>query len=909
MSATAASSSLSDRLGPSVIRLRAALSSDDWQWLVPLLAYLKLGAGLIAFFSTYGMEADRVFPYPLHLIFALPFMATATLLLLGSRRDPRAFHLGGFFLMAATAFLNRPMRIFAEGPFHGAGLMGFLDILEMDAFMAWYLWCFARDFPHPLVSPKGQQRIRAGVAMSLAAGIVFFALNLANYAWKQLTGAELLDGIGPMRGRGPYYSVILSLTTAAFAFLYWRGRHLQGQEQRRLRLFLQGLALAAAPLMAEILLGLFVRPYWEFKEARPELSRTIILTMSSFLLLLPFSTHYAVLVHQVLDVRLLARRAMQYALARYSAMALTFAPLAALAVYVYLHRAEEVQAIVSGYRIPLLLSIAFVGVAALQYRQHVLNAIDRRFFRERYDAQRILASLVENIRAVPDCAGLSTLITREIDLALHLEGVALLVLDPRSGTLSDPRHRSRKLDATSPLALLVADASEPLAIDLDNPRSPLLKVPERDRHWLVDSGFKLIVPILARDGSLLGILGLGEKLSGLPFLKEDNKLLRAIANSAAWVLELAQSRREHSQPSTPRPTRIHSPILEDDDTVAEPIALATATDLAKECAKCGMLYPSYTVLCSACSKRLETSRVPYILPGKFRFEKRIGIGGMGVVYKGSDLSLGRAIAVKTLRRVSPEDAMRLRREARTAAAVSHHYLAPVYGMETWQGTPILVLELLEGGTLANRLQDKGRLSPLDTVELGIAMCEALGQLHAADILHRDIKPSNIGYTRDGTPKLMDFGIARLMYDLRREREEGEAERLNEDPSLIPSSSLWTHIDGITPLSKPLVGTLSYLSPEALEGRPPDAQFDLWSLAIVLYECLLGRKVFSSADPRQTAARIRMGRVPDMLQLRPEYDETLGDFFRGALHRNRNRRPSNAFELKQRLELVRAQLGR
>ena len=253
--------------------------------------------------------------------------------------------------------------------------------------------------------------------------------------------------------------------------------------------------------------------------------------------------------------------------------------------------------------------------------------------------------------------------------------------------------------------------------------------------------------------------------------------------------------------------------------------------------------------------------------------------------------------------------MRLRREARTAAAVSHQHLAPVYGMETWQGTPMLVLELLEGGTLANRLMEKGRISPQETVELGLAMCEALSQLHAADILHRDIKPSNIGYTKDGTPKLMDFGIARLMYDLRREREEGEAERLAEDPSLVPSSSLWTHIDGITPLSKPLVGTLSYLSPEALEGRSPDAQFDLWSLAIVLYECLLGRKVFSSADPRQTAARIRMGRVPDMLQLRPEYDEFLGDFFRGALHRNRHRRPSNAFELRQRLELVRTQLGR
>lgn len=901
MPATAATSPLSDRLGPSVVRLRSALRSNAWKWLVPLLAYLKVGAGLVAFVSTYGLVNDPVYPYPLHLIFALPFTASATLLLVGSRRDPRAFALGGFFLAAATAFLNRPLRTFWQGGFEGAGLMHFFDVLELDAFMAWYLWWFARDFPHPLVSSKGQGRVRTAATISLAAGIVLFVLNLVHYA---VPGSRLADLI-PQRGEGIYYSVLLPLTTAAFAVLFWRGRHLQGEDQRRVRLFVQGLALAAAPLMAEILLGLFVPAYWEYKEARQDLGRRIILGLSSFLLLLPVFTYYAVMVHQVLDIRLLARRAAQYALARYSAMALTCVPVLSVVVYIYLHRAEEVREIFSGYRIPLLLSITLVGIAALLYRRHVLEAIDRRFFREQYDAHRTLTSLVERIRGVPDCAGLATLISREIDLALHLDVCTLMVLDPRAGILIDPRLRSRRLDASSALALLIADASEPLAIDLESPRSPLLKLPDRERHWLVDTGFKLIVPILARDGSLLGILGLGEKRSGLPFLKEDNQLLRAIANSAAWVLELAQSRREPT--SSPTPPPYHSPILEeDDDTVAEPVPVS---ELARECAKCGMLYPSYTVFCNACSRRLEPSRVPYVLPGKFRFERRIGIGGMGVVYRGSDLALGRPVAVKTLRRVSPEDAMRLRREARTTAAVSHHYLAPVYGMETWQGTPMLVLELLEGGTLAHRLGEKGRLSPAETVDLGIAMCEALSQLHAADILHRDIKPSNIGYTKDGTPKLMDFGIARLMFDLRREREEGEAERLADDPSLVPASSLWTHIDGITPLSKPLVGTLSYLCPEALEGRPPDAQFDLWSLAIVLYECLLGRKVFSSADPRQTAARIRMGRVPDMMQLRPEYDTSLGDFFRGALHRNRNRRPSNALELKQRLELVRAQLGR
>jgi hypothetical protein len=878
-------------------------SAGFWKRLVLLLALIKVGVGLVALFATYGLPHTEAYsdayPYVLHLIYAVPFTAAGLLLIVGGRRDPRALSLGGFFLMAATSFLNRPLRTYFASSLthHLPGLMHLVDSLELDAFMAFFLWSFARDFPHRLVSPEGQRRIRWAVLASLGAGWILFGLNLLNYLSWVIRGAEPLHALVPMRGQGKYYSVLLPLTFAAVGFLLWRARRLQGQEQRRVRFFLQVLALSAGPPLAEILIGLFVEPYRLYKEGHPRLDGTIILIQTGFLLLMPLLTPYAVLVHQVLDVKLLARRAMQYALARYSTIVLAAAPLAALLVYFYEHRRQTIVEIFSGPRLPLLASATAVGFAALHYRKTLLEAIDRRFFREQYDARRILTQLLDRIRATSGTANLASLVAHEVDLALHLEGVALLVLDPRSGMLSDPRNRSRRLDASSPLALLVSDANDPLIVDLGDTHSPLARLPDQDRHWLVDSGFKLILPILARDGSVLGLLGLGEKLSGLPFLKEDGELLRAIASSAAWVIELEQTRSN----TPPRP-----PDVEEDETTAEPVTL---TDLAKECPGCHTLYPSYTVLCSLDSRRLERSHVPYVLPGKFRFEKRIGTGGMGVVYRASDLVLGRAVAVKTLRRVSPEDAMRLRREARTAAAVSHPHLAPVYGMETWQGTPMLVLELLEEGTLAHRLMDRGRLTPPETLDLGIAMAEALGQLHAADILHRDIKPSNIGYSRDGTPKLMDFGIARLMFDLRREREEGERDRTAEDTSLLPSSSLWTHIDGITPRSKPLVGTLSYLCPEALDGKPPDALFDLWSLAIVLYECLLGHKVFSSAEPRQTAARIRQGRVPDLHQLCPgDYDDTLADLFRVALHKSRSRRPASAHELKQRLEAVRGKVG-
>src|SRR5207253_8576282 len=118
------------------------------------------------------------------------------------------------------------------------------------------------------------------------------------------------------------------------------------------------------------------------------------------------------------------------------------------------------------------------------------------------------------------------------------------------------------------------------------------------------------------------------------------------------------------------------------------------------------------------------------------------------------------VAIKTLPRVSPEHAMRLRREARAMAAVQHRHLALIYGVETWRGTPLLVVEYLDGGTLADRLK-AGPLAIDGVRELGISLCGALHSMHRSGVLHRDIKPSNIGFTREGVPKQLDFGLAML----------------------------------------------------------------------------------------------------------------------------------------------------
>jgi general stress protein CsbA len=880
------------------------LKSRLWTQLLLALTALKVLGGVVGFLvilpAVEGPRETVLTPRDLFAIM-LAFAVAGLFLLTSGKSDDRAVTLGACFLVLATAFANRPLQELALSAPPEVGWPALcLFALPIDAFLPWLFWSFAQEFPNSVSSFKIQRLLSAGRRTALAASVAGFLWQLLRFVALLGRGGVTAPGQAmPVKASYEYYGPILLLTVPAFGVLFWRTRGASGEEGRRARLFAAALGLGFSPLFLQIAVEALVPPYRDWLSIdgrRAWISRGLFFPC---LVSVPFTTAYSVLVAHVLQVRLIARKALQYALARYSAIGLAVVPVGAMGFYLYERREAKLTDIFSGGQLLLLVAAVLVGGGALRYRRTLLDSIDRHFFREQYDARQTLTLLVERIRATHGVTDLANLLCREVDLALHPESVSLMAFEPRAGLLADPKIRSRRLDASSSLAILIASASDPLPVEVEDARSPLAKLPEKERHWLVDSGFRLIAPILARDGSLLGLIGLGEKKSGLPFFKEDRQLLRAIASSAAWVLELELGRSMGS--SSHRSWQ--------DPVEGQAILPSTETgigELARECPNCGRLHTSYTVFCASCSRRLEPSHVPYVLPGKFRFERRIGTGGMGVVYRGSDLALGRAVAVKTLRRVSPEDAMRLRREARTAAAVSHRHLAPVYGMETWQGTPMLIMELLEGGTLTQRIE-KGKLGAPETIDLGIAMAEALEHLHASDILHRDIKPSNIGYTRDGVPKLMDFGIARVMFDLRRDEIPSPAS-LDEDSVLLPPTSVWNHSPTSVTASKQLVGTLAYLSPEALLGQPADTSFDLWSLAIVLYECLLGRKVFAGGDMHQLMTRIRGGRVPDFSQVCPEHDELLGDFFRSALHRTIGRRPASARELRERLAALRPRLA-
>jgi serine/threonine-protein kinase len=308
-------------------------------------------------------------------------------------------------------------------------------------------------------------------------------------------------------------------------------------------------------------------------------------------------------------------------------------------------------------------------------------------------------------------------------------------------------------------------------------------------------------------------------------------------------------------------------------------------DPAQQCSSCGTIQQGGHERCRRCEGALMPARLPAVLAGTFAVECEIGHGGMGVVYRGRDLRLDRLVALKTLPRVSVSSVSRLRQEALAMAALQDPHLAVIYGAEQWRGSPVLILEYLAGGTLGDRLRI-GSLTADEVIELGLAMSSALHTLHRAGFLHRDVKPSNIGYTSSGVPKLLDFGLAKLVTGvagLLATSASTRTTRLDESIDEVEARPALTQ-------SRHLAGTLAYMSPEAIALSPPVASFDLWGLAVTLLEALIGRNPFLGGDLEETFHLIRLAHVPDLQSFE---SPALTRFFATALSTRRDERPRSA----------------
>jgi eukaryotic-like serine/threonine-protein kinase len=256
---------------------------------------------------------------------------------------------------------------------------------------------------------------------------------------------------------------------------------------------------------------------------------------------------------------------------------------------------------------------------------------------------------------------------------------------------------------------------------------------------------------------------------------------------------------------------------------------------------------------------------PAVLAQRYRLERRLAQGGMAEVWLGTDLSLSRQVAVKLLKPTLASDpvvAERFRREAISVAQLNHPNIVAVYDAIEDNGRQAVVMQLVNGKSLRQLLDEQKKLSPDLTIHIGSCVASALDAAHQAGMVHRDVKPGNILITPDGRVLLTDFGIAKGL--------ESAGDDLTNDNIMM--------------------GTAKYLSPEQVRGKRLDGRADLYSLGLVLYECLAGRVPFLGQNDADTALA-RLQRDPtDITRLRPTLPPGLADL----IHRLLARRPDQRY---------------
>ena len=234
--------------------------------------------------------------------------------------------------------------------------------------------------------------------------------------------------------------------------------------------------------------------------------------------------------------------------------------------------------------------------------------------------------------------------------------------------------------------------------------------------------------------------------------------------------------------------------------------------------------------------------------GVYEVTAQIGEGGMGQVYRATDTKLKRQVAIKILPTSLAGDSDRLARftrEAHTLASLNHPNIAHIHGLEESSGVRALVMELVEGEDLSQRIA-RGAIPLDEALPIAKQIAEALEAAHEQGIIHRDLKPANIKVRRDGVVKMLDFGLAKLS-DQTAASGPNAANLLSLTPT-ITSPATMTGIGVV-------LGTASYMSPEQARGKPVDVRTDIWAFGCVLYEMLCGRLTFAGETVSDTIAKI------------------------------------------------------
>ncbi len=280
--------------------------------------------------------------------------------------------------------------------------------------------------------------------------------------------------------------------------------------------------------------------------------------------------------------------------------------------------------------------------------------------------------------------------------------------------------------------------------------------------------------------------------------------------------------------------------------------------------------------------------------GSYEILALLGAGGMGEVYRAHDTKLNRDVAIKVLLPAvanDPDRLARFSREAQVLASLNHPNIAHIHGLEESEGVRALVMELVEGPTLAERIA-QGAIPLDEALPIARQIAEALEAAHEQGIIHRDLKPANIKVRPDGTVKVLDFGLAKAI-------DQAASRRPQADLANSPTLSIHATEAGL------ILGTAAYMSPEQARGSTVDRRADLWAFGVVLYEMLTGTRLFQGATISDTLAAV-LTKEPDWTALPAQTPVSIRTLLRRCLEKDRKRRLPDA--AVARLEIDDAQMA-
>ena len=771
----------------------------------------------------------------------------ACLLLLGGGGERRTRALGLYCLLKATQasyvivltiLMDAPMAQMVPGWFlEVPALPGYL-LVPAFLFAPTFLWMFACECPRVHRHGRLEVFTHRMVPVSTAIGAAIWIVSAAAV---ELTRGGYAEGVAGLWQ--DYGIAILDLLAfAAAVAVALRARSAPVAEVKRVWVFsvafVMYLGVAAAYDLAEALTpGNWLANY----RPSPTVLLMELMRFPGMILL-----WYSVLATRVPHTREAIRGGYRVLLTRPGLLGAVATGSTALALLV-VSRSERAAGAVSADPLAQAL-FAATGIVLLVLigRDRILRRLDVWIFPEVTEQQRIVAEVAAGLSSAGRMESVSRTVTRAARKGSGSPAALLLAADPPAEVpeLQSPDARIPPLPGSSAIVHLLATVGGPLRVHPEHEMSVFPLLPPREAEWVLETDTDVVLPVPMRGMEGTGALVVGRRFDGRIVRSVDIAFLEAIGAMAGLAAQRLRAL----------------------DGQAVPPELPPAT----ECPVCRSVAGAGESPVCQCGPAYVETDVPKLLAGKLQLTRRLGTGGMGSAYLARDLKLDRDVAVKTLVGTSAARLTQLKTEAWAMATLTHPALAQIHSIEDWRGRPFLVVEFLAGGTLKERLQ-RGPVPPSEAKSTIAALTDGLAALHERGFLHGDIKPSNIGFTSEGSPKLLDFGLARSTDDL-------------------AASG----------------GTLHYVSPEALAGRPAAEGDDVWSLCVVLHEMISTRHPFAGGTAAEVAERIGRQRVADAAETPAgsAADRAVISFTASVLGAPREARPTSARAFAEALREVR-----